>query len=83
MTPAAVRWRCRRGLLELDLALAGFLEEGYGRLSPSGQALFAELLAESDADLWGWIQGAPAPERYAVILKSFTLPPLNPTDDYS
>ncbi|MHB1672055.1 MAG: succinate dehydrogenase assembly factor 2, partial [Acidiferrobacter sp.] len=29
MTTASVRWRCRRGLLELDLALGRFLEDSY------------------------------------------------------
>ncbi len=81
MIPEAVRWRCRRGLLELDLALGRFLEEGYGRLSSAEQALFAEFLEENDADLWAWMQGAPAPARYAPVLKSFTLPAIASTDD--
>ena len=81
MTQAALGWRCRRGLLELDLALTGFLKDGYARLSPSESALFEEFLAENDADLWAWMQGAPAPARYAPILKSFTLPRCDPNDD--
>ena len=83
MTPAAVRWRCRRGLLELDLALKRFLEGPYGRLSMPERALFDELLFENDADLWAWMQGAPAPARYAPILKSFTLSDPEPGDDRS
>ena len=81
MTQAAVRWRCRRGLLELDLALGRFLEDDYGRLSPPERAVFEEFLTEHDADLWAWMQGAPAPARYAPILKSFTLPRCDPNDD--
>ncbi len=63
-----LRWRCRRGLLELDLALLGFLEDGYERLTGPEQARFSELLCAADADLWQWIQGAPAPIRYKKVL---------------
>ncbi|MDJ0806588.1 MAG: succinate dehydrogenase assembly factor 2, partial [Gammaproteobacteria bacterium] len=29
-----LRWQCRRGMLELDLLLLGFLETRYPRLDP-------------------------------------------------
>lgn len=73
MNASAMRWRCRRGLLELDLALQGFLDTQYGDLSPLEQAQFQDLLAESDIDLWTWIQGTRAPARYASVLRYFTL----------
>ena len=73
MIPSSLRWRCRRGLLELDLALSRFLEEGYERLSGRERALFEDLLAENDADLWAWMQGAMAPARFAPLLESFRL----------
>lgn len=73
MNALALRWRCRRGLLELDLALSRFLETQYEDLSPFEQAQFHDLLAESDADLWVWMQGAEAPARYAPVLRYFTL----------
>lgn len=73
MNTQALRWRCRRGLLELDLALQGFLDSAYEGLTPREQAQFADLLAENDADIWAWIQGAPAPARYAPVLRYFTL----------
>jgi len=73
MNPLALRWRCRRGLLELDLALDRFLAAHYEQLTPTEQALFGDLLAESDADLWSWIQGHEPPARYASVLQYFTL----------
>ncbi len=73
MIPPSLRWRCRRGLLELDLALDRFLEGGYERLSPRERTLFAELLTENDADLWAWMQGEAAPARFAPLLESFRL----------
>ena len=73
MNAQAMRWRCRRGLLELDLALRRFLDTVYEGLTPPEQTQFSDLLAENDADIWAWIQGAPAPARYAPVLRYFTL----------
>lgn len=73
MNALALRWRCRRGLLELDLALKRFLDTDYEGLTPLEQTQFKDLLAENDADIWGWIQGATPPARYAAVLRYFTL----------
>ena len=64
-----VRWRCRRGLLELDLVLKGFLEKDYGRLGPEEQAVFLELLEQPDNDLLDLAMGRtePAPRYRAVV----------------
>jgi antitoxin CptB len=52
-----LRWRCRRGMLELDLLLQGFLASGYGQLSASQQAQFARLLELSDQQLFDYLLG--------------------------
>lgn len=52
----AIRWHCRRGMLELDLVLASFLEQGFGELTPEEIAAFQGLLSCSDPDLWEMIQ---------------------------
>ncbi len=52
-----IRWNCRRGMLELDLVLARFLERHYAALGPSGRAAFGELLEMPDNDLWDLILG--------------------------
>jgi antitoxin CptB len=45
-----IRWRCRRGLLELDLVLDAFLARGYGRLAAGERALFDELLERREPE---------------------------------
>lgn len=52
-----VRWQCRRGLLELDLALRAFVDRRYARLSPSERAAFRRLLDTPDAQLQAWLLG--------------------------
>jgi len=50
-----IRWRCRRGLLELDIVLARFIEQHYVLLTPSEKVDFDDLLAFSDNELWDLI----------------------------
>jgi succinate dehydrogenase flavin-adding protein (antitoxin of CptAB toxin-antitoxin module) len=52
-----LRWRCRRGMLELDLVLARFLDEQYPHLSPSEQRAFESLLDTPDDALLQMITG--------------------------
>lgn len=49
--PDRVRWHCRRGLLELDLILARFLERCYPGLTGEQRAVFEALLETPDNDL--------------------------------
>lgn len=46
------RWRCRRGLLELDIVLQRFMDQYYTQLDESGLEQFERLLALPDNDLW-------------------------------
>ena len=64
-----IRWRCRRGLLELDLVLQNFLERRFDGLDPASKALFNELLDEPDNDLLDLALGRaePAPRYRAVV----------------
>jgi antitoxin CptB len=56
-----VLWRCKRGMLELDLMLQNFCEQAYVSLAPEKQDLFEELLQEQDTDLQSWlVTGVPA-----------------------
>jgi len=66
-----VRWHCRRGLLELDLILARFMDRHYESLDAEAQALFRELLERSDNDLLDWAlgRGAPAERRYRHVIE--------------
>ena len=46
-----IRWRCRRGLLELDIMLQSFLEIKYDDLSLEEAQLFEQLLEIEDNPL--------------------------------
>jgi antitoxin CptB len=52
-----VRWRCRRGLLELDIVLGRFVERHYAGLDEAGRAAFDALLDMPDTELWDIITG--------------------------
>lgn len=68
-----LRWRCRRGLLELDLWLGRFVSH-LGRLSPEECLALESLLEEADADLLAWLDGRqPAPERHARLIGKIRL----------
>lgn len=66
-----LRWRCRRGMREMDILLQHFLDRHYLRLDAGEQAAFADLLNEPDQDLLNWILGRSAPSRsdYAPLIK--------------
>jgi len=49
-----LRWRSRRGLLELDLLLVNFVDDGYEELSTEEQGHYRRLLEEEDPDLLSW-----------------------------
>jgi antitoxin CptB len=55
-----LRWHCRRGMLELDMVLARFLDEQYARLDAQQQQEFESLLALEDQVLWQRIRGEMA-----------------------
>ena len=52
-----LKWKCRRGLLELDLVLAQFLEWQAPALSGAELAAFDELLDYPDTELWDVVSG--------------------------
>jgi antitoxin CptB len=56
-TLGRLRWRCRRGLLELDLWLQRFLDAVPDSLSEEECAAFEALLEEADSDLLAWLEG--------------------------
>lgn len=52
-----VRWRCRRGLLELDIVLGRFIEAYYAQLTESERQTFEEFLDMADNPLWDLVSG--------------------------
>jgi antitoxin CptB len=49
------RWRCRRGLLELDVVLQRFIDKHYEKLDEEAIRQFEALLDLADNDLWDMI----------------------------
>ena len=52
-----LRWRCRRGLLELDIILKKFVELDYAGLDMSQRVAFDALLDLPDTVLWDMVSG--------------------------
>ncbi|MFB3080186.1 MAG: succinate dehydrogenase assembly factor 2 [Nitrosomonadaceae bacterium] len=50
-----VRWRCRRGMLELDIVLQRFVDKHYAQLNENELQQFDTLLNLPDNDLWDMI----------------------------
>jgi antitoxin CptB len=50
-------WRCRRGLLELDIVLRVFVEQTYAGLTENEAEAFIRLLEYEDNDLWDLVGG--------------------------
>jgi antitoxin CptB len=55
--PDRLAWRCRRGLLELDLWLGGFLAASRATLKPDERNAFERLLAMPDMQIMDMLQG--------------------------
>ncbi len=67
-----LRWRCRRGLLELDLVLGRFVEQDYAGLDEMQKGTFNALLDMPDTVLWDMIAGrqqAMEGEQQALLEK--------------
>ncbi|MBK7541694.1 MAG: succinate dehydrogenase assembly factor 2 [Candidatus Competibacteraceae bacterium] len=56
-----LRWRCRRGMKELDLLTLGYLERHYPAASAEEQQAFAELLELQDPLLMRYMVGRETP----------------------
>lgn len=68
---ARLRWRCRRGVKELDVLMEHFLVEHLPRLAPAQMAALGRMLDANDPDLMDWImERQPAPDAdYLPLLQ--------------
>ncbi len=64
-------WRCRRGMLELDLLLQGYLRHHYDSMTSAEKSAFEELLTYPDQMLLEYLMGrmTPVDSRLAHIVK--------------
>ena len=56
-----LRWKCRRGMKELDVLLEAFLAAQAETLQEGGWPQFEEFLAREDDVLLDWISGRNLP----------------------
>ncbi|MCP1675911.1 antitoxin CptB [Natronocella acetinitrilica] len=61
-----LRWRCRRGMRELDLLFDQFLQQGYGALSGVEKDTFELLLDCQDDRLYDWFYQGERPDDPAI-----------------
>ena len=66
-----LRWRCRRGMKELDVLLERYLDERLAQAGPAERHAFEALLEVQDPDLYGYCFGSltPPAELAGVIAR--------------
>ena len=68
-----LRWRCRRGMKELDVLLERFIQNQSIELDRDAWPELETLLAMEDDQLWGLIQNpAAATGEYQILLKQIS-----------
>ena len=60
---ARLRWRCRRGMRELDQLLGWYLDARLAQADDAIKAAFSTLLEQPDPELWDWLSGRSVPEH--------------------
>ena len=63
---ARLRWRCRRGMRELDALLIGFVDRCGARLTAEDMAAFEGVLELPDPVLHSYLLGRSAPADTAT-----------------
>ena len=61
INPKKIQWKCRRGMLELDIILNKFFETEFSQLTDSEKRLFDRFLDHPDPLLYDWLLGHDKP----------------------
>ena len=70
-----LRWRCRRGMRELDVLLERYADERFGAASAAEQEAFRQLLETQDTVLYAYCLGLePVPPRLKSLIDRITAP---------
>lgn len=72
-----LRWRCRRGMRELDQLFTRYLDRVWAAASAHERTVFERLLACEDDRLWRWFLGCEASEDaelHAMVERIRALP---------
>ena len=68
-----LRWRCRRGMKELDILLERYLDRCWDSAPPEERAAFERLLEAQDPQIYAYCLGAaPAPDHLAALVLRIT-----------
>jgi antitoxin CptB len=59
---ARLKWRCRRGMRELDAVLQAFLQSAYAALGDDDKSRFEAILDLPDPELYGYLAGRLEPK---------------------
>lgn len=73
-----LRWRCRRGMRELDQLLERWLEREWRQSPMARREVFLRLLDTEDDKLWRWFLGheVPADVEVAALVRHIgAMPP--------
>ncbi len=73
-----LRWRCRRGMRELDQLFERWLDRAWPQASDAERGVFLRLLDCEDDKLWRWFMGHEAAsdaELDALVRSMRELPP--------
>lgn len=71
-----LRWRCRRGMKELDQLLVRYIERCYPAADALERAAFQRLLGCEDDALWRWFlsrERPDDPELEAIVQRILSL----------
>ena len=72
-----IRWRCRRGMRELDQLFERHLDRAWAGSSEAERGVFLRLLDCEDDKLWRWFMGRERPEAddiHALVQRIADLP---------
>ncbi|ASG68130.1 hypothetical protein fh0823_10380 [Francisella halioticida] len=65
-----IKYSARRGMLELDIILAPYLNNYYMKESLENKRLFVEFLTSEDNDIFDWLfKGLEAPKKYQELIE--------------
>lgn len=73
-----LRWRCRRGMRELDQLLERYLERAWRQAPTAERGVFLRLLDCEDDKLWQWFMGyerSPDDALQQLVERIRSLPP--------
>lgn len=72
MSKGRLRWRCRRGMRELDEAMLAYVDHHYDAATDGERRRFEELLDWQDPELYALLCGKSKDAVYQPIIEKIT-----------